>query len=212
MMADEYRSYVEEAHPEADETLVGAIVWNPVVQTLILMVIVSVATWASAFAGFGRDLFVLTAPVGAHPWTLVTSVYAHIGPGHLLSNAIVLVVAGGLVAMSTSWARFHLYFIVTGATAGAIQVIALSLFGLPIGVLGASGAVFALVGYVLTSNIISKTVFDRVRVPLWAVLFVLVVIALVLTMQYSAPGSALVAHFTGATLGLVAGRFRLLHV
>ncbi|KTG26427.1 rhomboid family intramembrane serine protease, partial [Haloferax profundi] len=165
-----------------------------------------------AFVGFGRNLFILTAPLGAHPWTLVTSVYAHIGLGHLLSNAVVLVVAGGLVAMSTSWARFHLYFIVTGATAGAVQVFALSLFGFPIGVLGASGAVFALVGYVLTSNIASKILLDRLRVPLWAVVLMIVVIALVLTMQYSAPGSALMAHFTGATLGLVAGRFRLLHV
>ncbi|KAB1198079.1 MULTISPECIES: rhomboid family intramembrane serine protease [Haloferax] len=211
-MADEYRSFVEDARPGTDETLAEAIVWNPVVQTLTLMVVVSVATWLSTFAGFGRDLFVLTAPLAAHPWTLVTSVYAHVGPGHLLSNAVVLVVAGGLVAMSTSWLRFHLFFVVTGATAGAVQVLALSLFGLPIGVLGASGAVFALVGYVLTSNILSKGIFDRLRVPSWAVLLALVVIALVLTMQYSAPGSALVAHFTGATVGLVAGRFRLLHV
>lgn len=211
-MADEYRSFGEETHPGADETLREAVAWNPVVQTLTLMVVVSVATWASAFAGFGRDLFVLTAPVGAHPWTLVTSVYAHVGPGHLVSNAVVLVVAGGLVATSTSWARFHVFFVVTGATAGAVQVVALSLFGLPIGVLGASGAVFALVGYVLTSNVLSKVIFDRLRVPWWAIVLALVAISLGLTMQYSAPGSALVAHFTGATLGLVAGRFRLLHV
>ncbi|WP_411966153.1 rhomboid family intramembrane serine protease [Haloferax sp. YSMS24] len=211
-MADEYRSFVEGTHPGADETLFEAIVRNPVVQTLVLMVVVSLATWASALAGFGRNLFVLTAPVVAHPWTLVTSVYAHVGPGHLLGNAVVLVVAGGLVAMSTSSLRFHLYFVVTGATAGVVQVLALSLFGLPIGVLGASGAVFALVGYVLTSNILSKVIFDRLSVPWWAVVLALVGIALVLTMQYSAPGSALVAHFTGATFGLAAGRYRLLHV
>ncbi|KAB1185494.1 MULTISPECIES: rhomboid family intramembrane serine protease [Haloferax] len=211
-MADEYSSVVEEAHPRADETLTRAIVWNPVVQTLTLMVIVSMATWATAFVGYGRDLFVLTAPLGAHPWTLVTSVYAHIGPGHLLSNAVVLVVAGGLVAMSTSWLRFHLYFIATGATAGAVQVLALSLIGLPIGVLGASGAVFALVGYVVTSNILSRVILDRLSVPQWAVVLAIVGVALVLTLQYSAPGSALLAHFTGALIGLAAGRFRLLHV
>ncbi|ELZ79613.1 hypothetical protein C455_08512 [Haloferax larsenii JCM 13917] len=211
-MADEYSPVVNNSNPGADETLVGAIVRNPVVQTLVLMVSVSLATWVSVVAGFGRDLFVLTAPLSAHPWTLVTSVYAHIGPAHLFGNAVVLVVAGGLVAMSTSWGRFHLYFVVTGGIAGAVQVLALSLFGLPIGVLGASGAVFALVGYVLTSNILTKGIVDRLRVPRWAIGVVLVVVALVLTLQYSAPGSALVAHFTGVTIGLVAGRFRLLHV
>jgi uncharacterized membrane protein YjjB (DUF3815 family) len=36
--------------------------------------------------------------------------------------------------------------------------------------------------------------------------------ALVLTVLFSAPGSALVAHFAGAAMGLVAGRLRLLRV
>ncbi|WP_231608440.1 rhomboid family intramembrane serine protease [Haloferax gibbonsii] len=211
-MDDWSRTGSAEVHPGAGETIAGGVVKNPVTQTLMLMFVVSTATWVSAFAGFGRNLFVLTVPLSAHPWTLVTSVYAHLGPGHLFSNAVLLIIAGGLVSLSTSAIRFHVFFVLAGAAAGSTQVLALHHRGLPIGVLGASGAVFALIGYILTSNLLSKFVLDRLDIPWWAATLGVVFVAALLTMQYSAPGSALLAHFAGAVLGLAAGRLRLLHV
>jgi len=68
------------------------------------MIAVSATFW---FIGlFARPLaaflFVLSTPASVHPWTLATSVYAHAGLGHLLSNALVVVVAGVPVAASTT--------------------------------------------------------------------------------------------------------------
>ncbi|MFC7203535.1 rhomboid family intramembrane serine protease [Haloferax namakaokahaiae] len=208
-MSAEWDSFEE--YPGADETLGEAILRNPVVQTLVVMLVVSTATWITAVAGLARFLFVLSAPLAARPWTLVTSVYAHAGPGHLLSNAIGLVLFGGLVAMSTTRLRFHLFFVVSGMLAGTVQILAASMHGLSAGVLGASGAVFALIGYVLTSNLVSKYVLDRLNMPLWLAVFVTLAVAALLTFTNTNPGVALMAHFTGAVVGLVAGRFRLLH-
>ncbi|WP_410766699.1 rhomboid family intramembrane serine protease [Haloferax sp. DFSO60] len=211
MAETDWTSFSDERHPGADETLAGAVVRNPVVQTLFVMLVVSTATWISAVVGFGRNLFVLSAPLATYPWTLVTSVYAHVGPGHLLSNAVVIVVFGGIVALSTTNLRFHLFFVVTGMVAGVVQIVALSHRGVPVGVLGASGAAFALMGYVLASNLFSKFVLDRLNIPTWVGLLTVAFVAAVLTIQYSGPGSAVIAHFTGAVIGLVTGRMRLLH-
>lgn len=185
------------------------LVGHPVIQTLVVMVVVSTATWVGSFAGLSR-LFVLAPPVFSPPWTLVTSVYAHIGPGHLVSNAILIALAGGIVSLSTTRLRFHLFFLGTGVLAGVVQVLVFTWQGRPIAVLGASGAAFALVGYVLAANPAAAALRSLVGVPVRILVVVVAFVAAALTMWLSAPGSALLAHFTGATLGLLAGWRRLL--
>lgn len=188
-----------------------ALIGNPVIETLVAMAIVTLLTWMSFLVGFA-GLFVLAVPIWNPPWALVTSVYAHAGVGHLLSNALIVILAGSVVAWSTTRLRFHVFFITTGVVAGIAEVLAGNLLGQPTAVLGASGAAFALVGYVLTANPASTAVLDRLRLPPRILLVLVAFVAVVLTFLFSAPGSALVAHLTGAVLGLVAGRFQLLRV
>lgn len=98
-------------------------------------------------------LFGLSPAVLVEPWILVTSVYAHGGPGHLLANLLGLVLAGAVVERVTTRLRFHAFFVSTGALAGLAEVVPGSLSTLaPRGVLGASGAVFALPGYAIAGN------------------------------------------------------------
>jgi len=59
---------------------------------------------------------------------------------HLTSNATIIVVAGGLVAISAGIVRYHLFFVTTGILAGVAQVAATDALGEAGGVLGASGA------------------------------------------------------------------------
>lgn len=190
-------------------SLSGRVVGNPAVQTLVAMVVVSLLTWWSFLVG-STGLFVLASPVFDPPWGLVTSVYAHANPAHLLSNAMLIAVAGGIVSLSTTRLKFHAFFLSTGALAAVAQVWSGLVLGNPTAVLGSSGAAFALVGYVLASNPVSASLLDRFRLPARAVVILVALAAFVLTLTYSAPGSALVAHFTGAVAGLTAGRFRLL--
>ena len=181
---------------------------RPVAETLAAMVAVSAVFWlvgllARPLAAF---LFVLSP--------LATSVYAHAGVGHLLSNALVVVVAGVPVAASTTRARFHAFVLATGALAGLAQIWIGGLVA-PAGVVGISGAAFALVGYVAAANPAADAlgrVAARLDVPPRVVVVAVGLLALVVTLAFSPAGSAVIAHLVGLLLGVVAGRTRLLRV
>jgi membrane associated rhomboid family serine protease len=186
---------------------------GPVLDLLVIFAVVlalqSAATLVSAALMAG--LFVLAPPLTDNPWTIVTSVYAHSGLGHLVSNSIGLVLFGWPIARATTRLRFHTFFLVTGTLAGISQVVLTGLFasigvGDPTAVLGASGAVFALGGYLIAGNRLSDGLASVVDIPWWATLAVFVVLAAIITIATGAPGVALVAHFTGFLLGLIAGR------
>ena len=180
---------------------------SPTVQTLLAMAVVFLTQQIAGFVGLWSFLFVLGPTFPLRPWVLVTSVYAHAGFAHLLSNALMLALVGLLVEQITSRVRFHAFFVTTGALAGLSQVV---LTGGR--VLGASGAVFALLGYLLTANPVSSSVLDGLGLSRRAQLLLFGVLAVAVTLATGRPGVALVAHFTGFLLGLVAGRLRLLRV
>ncbi|WP_277553850.1 rhomboid family intramembrane serine protease [Halobaculum limi] len=189
---------------------------RPVAETLAAMTLVSLAYWLVSLvaAPLAALLFVLSGAVVATPWTLATSVYAHAGLGHLLSNALVVVVAGVPVAATTTRARFHAFVLATGALAGLAQVFVGGLLS-PVGVVGISGAAFALVGYVLAANPAADAlgrVAGRLGVSQRVVVLGVGLVAAVVTLAFSAPGSAIVAHLVGFLVGVVAGRVRLLRV
>ena len=185
---------------------------SPILETLAVFVLVAVVQAMAGLFGAVAGLFVLSTPLSQNPWTIVTSVYAHSGLSHLLSNSLALVVFGWPIARATTRLRFHAFFVTTGALAGISQVGFGNLLGVDVGVLGASGAVFALLGYLLASNPFAEGLSSIVDVPRWVVLFVFVVLAITVTLATASPQAALIAHFTGFLLGLVAGRARLLRV
>lgn len=191
----------------------------PVFELVFLFVVVYALQLVTAIADLVGELFVLQAPILDNPWTVVTSVFAHADIGHLFSNAIALVIIGIPVAMYTTRTRFYTFFITAGALAGVSQILVSDLFtALPVigftaspGVLGASGGVFALLGYLLASNRLSSTLGAVVDVPRWLTYSVFFVLAAVLTIVTATPGAALIAHFTGLLVGLLAGRLSLLN-
>ncbi len=193
---------------------------SPVFEILVVFIVVFVLQLVTALADLVGALFVLRPPVAEEPWTIVTSVYAHANLGHLVSNAFGLVVFGWPVARATTRTRFHAFFLATGSLAGVAQILlsgALAAFpvvalGATPGVLGASGGVFALLGYLLASNRLSSRVGAVLRVSRTAALVGFVLIAAVLTLATASPGVALIAHFVGLLLGLVAGRAAVLDV
>jgi len=197
---------------------------SPVIELLLvfsavfaLQTLAGIAAAITSLAGLVNALFVLAPPLGENPWTVVTSVYAHADLGHLLSNAVALVVFGWPVARATTRARFHAFFLGSGALAGVVQVLAtVFLAGLPFvaaeptAVLGASGGVFALLGYLLASNRLSSSLAGSVGLPPLASVGLFVAVAVVLTLATAAPGVALFAHFAGLLVGLLAGSLGVL--
>ncbi|MFC7134698.1 MULTISPECIES: rhomboid family intramembrane serine protease [Salinibaculum] len=188
-----------------------ALTGRPTVQTLAaLAVVFLLQQLAGLFGALEGILFVLYGPVGDRPWALVTSVYAHADLPHLLGNAIALAVVGPLVARRTTTLRFHIFFVVTGALAGVGEIVVGGLLGPPRGVLGASGAVLALLGYLLAGNAVSTRLLDRLTLSPRAQLVVFGTVVIGLTLATSGPGSAVLGHATGLAIGLAAGRLRLL--
>ncbi|CAI49953.1 probable rhomboid family protease [Natronomonas pharaonis DSM 2160] len=183
---------------------------RPTLQALAACVVVFLLQQAGGAVGLGDAVFALALPLSSQPWTLVVSVYAHGGLTHLLANAVALVLIGPLVARVTTPARFHAFFIITGALAGIAQVLVLMPFGGG-AVLGASGAIFALFGYLLVGNRGTGRLLSVVALGTRGKLVVLAVLAALLTAATATPGAALVAHFVGFVLGAAAGGSRLLH-
>ncbi|WP_232820572.1 rhomboid family intramembrane serine protease [Halorussus litoreus] len=187
---------------------------SPTLETLVLIVVVFVAQQLVGMISqaLAAGLFVLGPPISARPWTLLASVYAHASVPHLVSNAIVLVVVGFAVeSVTTKW-RFHAFFVTVGMLAGLAQVVVSGLVGPGSAVLGASGAVFGLVGYLLAGNPLTEAVLGWLPLGSRAKVAILLAFAVAVTMATAAPGVALVAHFTGFVLGSVAGRAKLLDV
>lgn len=183
---------------------------RPTLTTLALFAAVFAAQAIGSAVGIGAGAFALAAPLEDRPWTILTSVYAHGGLTHLLANALALGVIGPLVARVTTPIRFHSFFVATGALAGIAQVLLAGLFG-GAAVLGASGAIFALLGYLIVGNRASEAILSWLPLERRGRLLLFVAIAALLTAATAAPGVALVAHFTGFCLGAVSGRGRILH-
>ncbi|WP_262179022.1 rhomboid family intramembrane serine protease [Haloarcula laminariae] len=189
---------------------------SPTVVTLALVLAVFACQQVAGLLGW-RGLFALSNPLLARPWTLVTSVYAHENVSHLVANALALALGGLLVERATTGARFHAFFVGVGALAGATQVAVAGLVGpvvpgLPakVTVLGASGAVFGLYGYLLGANRLTEWVVAGVELAPRVQLALGVVLAAVVTLLTANPGAALIAHFTGLLVGFLAGRGHLL--
>jgi membrane associated rhomboid family serine protease len=191
---------------DSETGIATQIFWNPVIQTLTIMSLVSIIGW-TAFMGAGGVIepFVLTAPLNEHPESIILSIYAHTGTQHLISNAILIGVVGGIISFSSSWLRFHLFFILSGSISGISQLVIMEYYGTALPALGASGAGFALLGYLVVANPIGDYLSGR------AIVGLIIVGASALTIYFSPSGSGIMAHFSGAVVGMIAGRFHLLN-
>ncbi|WP_224270196.1 rhomboid family intramembrane serine protease [Haloprofundus salinisoli] len=185
---------------------------SPTLDTLVVFGVVFLFQSVLGLFGSAVGLFALAPPVDVRPWTLVTSVYAHAGVGHLLSNVVALVVVGFFVEQGTTRWRYHTFFLTTGVLAGLAEIGFDSVFGRAVGVIGASGAIFALAGYLLAANPVTDSVLGRLKLNGRTQVALVVAAAVLVAALGAGPNVAIVAHGTGFVLGLVAGRLRLLSV
>jgi membrane associated rhomboid family serine protease len=184
---------------------------SPTLETLLLILWVYILQLGAASIGVGPDSFVLRLPVLARPWTLFTTVYAHGGPLHLLTNLFLLLPVGLLVERFTTRVGFHAFFYVSGLLAAAAVVIVGAVVGLPVSAIGASGGVFALVGYAATGAPRpgrSVDTQDRHRRRPRRGSFLLFGLALVvIPLAFGTGLLVALGHATGFSIGLIGGSF-----
>ncbi len=188
---------------------------RPTVDLLVVFAVVFLLQQVLALvsASLMAALFFLDAPVAREPWALVTSVYAHGSVSHLVSNTVGMVLFGLLVERVTTRWWFHLFFLTVGALSGATEIAWQQLLGADQpGVVGASGGVLGLLGYVVAGNAIADRTVGRLELDVREQVLVFGAIAVAITVVTMGPQVAVVGHFVGLVCGLVAGRLRLLHV
>jgi membrane associated rhomboid family serine protease len=184
---------------------------SPVVEILVALAVVYALQTVLFVIGWGGTL-ALGPAVGARPWALVTSVYAHAGPTHLVGNAVAFLVIAPFVARRTTRLRFHAFFLVTGVLSGLAELAVGVTFGEPTLILGASGAILGLAGYLLAGNSLTDRLLARLSLSprVQVALFGLLVVGV--TLLTGGSRVALVAHAAGFGLGLLTGRVGLLDV
>lgn len=182
----------------------------PTMTTLALFAVVYLVQVYGTALGLGAAAFALALPLEQYPWTLVVSVYAHAGVSHLAANTVALAIVGPAVAYLSTPFRYHAFFVATGMLSGIAQVYAMVPFG-GSSVIGASGAIFGLFGYLFVGNRASDHLLSWAPIGFRGSVLVFGALAALITLATASPGVALVAHFTGFLIGAIAGRYRLLH-
>ncbi len=76
-------------------------------------------------------------------WTPLTYMFAHGGFTHLLFNTFFLFMAGPVVEERMGSSEFLIYYLLTGILAGIFSVFAYLFSGLAVPIVGASGALYA---------------------------------------------------------------------
>lgn len=177
-----------------------------------LMWLTFLAQWATLIVGgesLHNTLFVLQSTELTAVWTWVTSVFAHspVGFFHIAINSLVLYFFGPPVEGRIGSKKFTALFLVAGVIAGLAQVLTAVYLGEFSAVLGASGAIMAIMGVltVLNPNLRIYLYFI-IPMPLWlATLAFALYSAFMATGDIGAGGTAQLAHLAGLAIGLLYG-------
>ncbi|GAB7010316.1 rhomboid family intramembrane serine protease [Halorubrum trueperi] len=160
-----------------------------------------------------NQVFVLQSNAIVNVWTWVTSVLSHspVGLYHILGNSIVLFFFGPLVERAVGSKRFVGFFFASGILAGLGHVLfAVATNAPPTGVLGASGAGFAILG-VLTvwrpdmEVLLFFVIPMKIKYLTWGIALISALLV-VQTGTGGVGGIAHLAHLIGFAIGLAFGK------
>lgn len=187
------------------------VVASPVTLSLILIMWIWTTVQITLFFHLEEtvweQIFVLTAS-DMHIWTWFTSIFSHGGYLHLFINTLVLAMFGPVVEHYIGSKKFVIIFIVAGVLAGLSQVMAANIVSESARVVGASGAIGAVLGiYATLEPKLRVYLFGIIPMPMWfaVTLFSFGSIILALFVGVAAYNIAHVAHATGIFIGIGVG-------
>jgi hypothetical protein len=162
------------------------------------------------FSETWRSIYLLSTQHPLYVWTWVTSVFAHspFGFFHIAGNSIALYFFGPYVEKQIGSKRFVALFLVSGAVAGLAQVGTALALGETSLVLGASGAVMAVLGLLSITNPDMKVmlIIPPVPLPIWVLTLGYAAFSVVGILGSFAGGIAHWAHLAGLVVGLAYGQ------
>ncbi len=151
---------------------------------------------------------------GKYLWTFLTSMFMHGGFFHLFANMISLFFIGGLVEKIIGRKRYFWFYMISGILAGLFFVLSSLFFTSDMSAyaVGASGAIFALVGMLvlITPDLPVYVMFIPIPVKMkYAAPGLLVLLWLISVTPIAFGGQQIpignTAHFGGLLVGLVYG-------
>lgn len=178
--------------------------------TILVVYVLQLLTIAIAGNEVHNAIFVLQPNNITHVWTWFTSIFAH-SPFmlfHIIGNGFILIFFGGLVERLIGSRDYAVLFISAGVVAGLGQaILGLALGDPSVGILGASGALLAVLG-VLTTYKPDLTVYLYffIPAPLWLITGGYAVLSIVGVLAGGGVGGiAHGAHLIGLLIGLLYG-------
>lgn len=154
-------------------------------------------------------LFTLSSQHPFYVWTWFTSIFAHApGFGHIFMNGIVLFFFGPIVERRIGSKKFTALFLVSGVAAGLAQIGLGTVLGTSIvRVLGASGAIMAIMGLltVLNPNL-RVLLYFFIPVPIWLLTIGYAALSVFGFLSGFGGNVAHFAHLAGLIIGLVYGQ------
>lgn len=146
----------------------------------------------------------------AHPlyvWTWITSIFSHGGLGHIFANGIVLFFFGPIVERKIGTRKFTALFLGSGIAAGFVQIAIGYLLGTSTPLLGASGAIMAIMGVLTVLNPgLRVYLYFILPVPLWLITIGYAALSVFGVLAGSIGGVAHGAHLAGLVIGLLYGQ------
>lgn len=158
-------------------------------------------------------LFWLRSSHPEYVWTWLTSVFAHGSFPHIAANSIGLYFFGRVVERRLGSKRYVALFLVSGAVAGLAQIgttILLAGAGEPIAVVGASGALLAIMGVLTVLNPgLTVYLYFFIPVPIWALTIGFAALSLFQGFGIAGGGTDVAhwAHLAGLAIGLLYGTY-----
>jgi len=165
----------------------------------LLVIIVFIYIIQITVQGFTDNFVLVSADVLSRPWILITSIFLHGSFQHLFYNMFSLAIFGLILEKTVGGKRFFIAFFVSGIFAS----IAASL--LYEASLGASGAIFGLMGYLATLR--PKMVIWAYGVPMPMVAAVFLWVGVNFAGLFFPGDIAYAAHLGGLFFGIVIGVF-----
>jgi membrane associated rhomboid family serine protease len=140
-----YRIYPQKRNLFSNLSVTTSIIFANVILFLVFLIIAT---------KFGWD-YIAIKPAniigGKYLWTILTSMFMHGGIFHIFANMISLMFIGGLVEKLLGPKRYFWFYMLSGIFAGLLFVLLSLIFNIDLNTyaVGASGALFGLVGFLV---------------------------------------------------------------
>lgn len=165
--------------------------------SIILTVIIITVFVIQSFSEEFTDAFILKSSVLSKPWILVTSIFLHGSPSHLIFNMFALVLFGLLLEKFVGSKRFLVIFFLSGLIASVSSAFVYSAS------LGASGAIYGVIGAL--AAIRPRMIVWTYGVPMPMVAAAAFYLVLDLAGMFYPSNIANAAHIGGLIAGVIIG-------